>query len=200
MTHSAKDARGGHNGHYWKPSTFRKRFHRREARRESRQIVRQATISWYADLWDDHLAQLKLDLEDDSFYAFEDEWKREWDAHTVFTDELQEGHYDRLYENDHYDPFDGYDDIGTFGGEHSDPMFLSHAPDLSDVPTVDLLAEINRRRITIDLDGLDDHMADVLENKIDPTPTVHYAISGRDESLGAILQRALDTVKPVGEL
>ena len=176
MTHSAKDARGGHNGHYWKESAFRKRFNRREARRECRQIVRQATISWYADLWDDHLAQLKLDVEEDNYVAH-DPWHDEWER--MYWEDVANGLFDEPLDlvDDYYeDPF--MDD--------SDHLFLSHAPELRDVPTVDLLAEIDRRRMAT-------------ESCIDSTPTVHYAISGRDESLGAILQRALDHVKPIGE-
>jgi hypothetical protein len=147
MSKSSKDAKGGHYGFNhgigWGESyengingkRWAKRFTRREARREHRATTAAAVMEFYEDIELDQ-RQATLDELDADWYDPDD------DVNWYDTDENPfDFEYDYAYDPYQYDPYQ-YDPFN----DDSDHLFIVHAPDLTNVSTDDLLAEVNRRR------------------------------------------------------
>lgn len=139
MSHSSKDAVGGHrhphlHGDLWSLRGMRwnKKRHRREARREAKAITTKALTLWHEEAW-----ELQFVYDDEPY--IQDLWYDEF----LEEERQQEAFDDYGYEDWSYDPFE-YEDL-----------YLSSAPDLTEVPTIDLQTELNRRqRISVIVDSL----------------------------------------------
>lgn len=124
MSHSKSDAVGGHRGpgivyddgfysHSMRGRRWAKKFNRREARREFKRTTAQALLDYRDEIeaqFQELMEYLEESLADyysdaiDAELIYGADWQREWDERTIFTDELQPGYYDRMYETDFGEP------------------------------------------------------------------------------------------------
>jgi hypothetical protein len=128
---------------------FAKRRTKREMRREAAKTIREA-VALAAEEYQECLREQATEGPAD-FYDYldgGDEWKRDWDEHTVFTDERPDDYYP---EEDYYTEFDDYYDYTL-----PEPLPIITGRQLAEIPTKALESELIRRGARKPPDGSED--------------------------------------------